>query len=148
MAKECNVVNMRKFIAALESGLYEQGMGRLRNGNRFCCLGVACEQARQAGVEMTVKKDQPVLPCGNPDCKMCGVDEGWIYDNEMGYLPLAVQEWLGIESKNPALSGCSATWWNDNEKVPFSTIAQLFRNEYLSEDNSAEEDALYASAGL
>lgn len=32
-----------KWVEALRSGKYQQGSGRLRIGNRFCCLGVACE---------------------------------------------------------------------------------------------------------
>lgn len=138
MGKECNVDNMRMFVNALESGLYEQGQGRLRSGDQFCCLGVACELARTNGVEMNVKKNQTVLPCGNPDCKSCGVEDGWTYDSEMGYLPLAVQEWLGIDTPNPSLSGCTATWWNDHENASFTSIAQLFRHEYLEESNPSE----------
>lgn len=33
----------RQWVAALESGDYEQGQLRLRRGNNFCCLGVACD---------------------------------------------------------------------------------------------------------
>ena len=32
-----------KWIAALESGKYEQGLGALNSGGQFCCLGVLCE---------------------------------------------------------------------------------------------------------
>ena len=32
-----------QWIAALRSGKYEQGKGRLREGDKFCCLGVACD---------------------------------------------------------------------------------------------------------
>lgn len=31
------------WLDALRSGDYEQGTGRLRTGNRFCCLGVLCD---------------------------------------------------------------------------------------------------------
>lgn len=34
-----------KWIAALRSGDYKQGLGMLRSGDRFCCLGVYCEVA-------------------------------------------------------------------------------------------------------
>lgn len=33
----------KKLVKALESGKYEQTTGRLREGNAFCCLGVACD---------------------------------------------------------------------------------------------------------
>lgn len=32
-----------KWCAALRSGEYKQGEGRLRRGNTFCCLGVAAD---------------------------------------------------------------------------------------------------------
>lgn len=33
----------RKWVDALRSGEYKQTRGRLRSGDRFCCLGVLCE---------------------------------------------------------------------------------------------------------
>lgn len=32
-----------KWVAALRSGKYQQGRGGLRNGDKFCCLGVLCD---------------------------------------------------------------------------------------------------------
>ena len=32
-----------KWVAALRSGEYQQGVGRLREENQFCCLGVLCD---------------------------------------------------------------------------------------------------------
>ena len=32
-----------KWVAALRSGKYQQGRDVLRNGDKFCCLGVACD---------------------------------------------------------------------------------------------------------
>lgn len=34
-----------RWVEALRSGDYEQGQSFLRNGNKFCCLGVLCEVA-------------------------------------------------------------------------------------------------------
>lgn len=34
---------MVKWIAALRSGKYKQGRGRLRDGDAYCCLGVLCD---------------------------------------------------------------------------------------------------------
>jgi hypothetical protein len=31
------------WVAALRSGLWKQGRNRLRDGDKFCCLGVACD---------------------------------------------------------------------------------------------------------
>lgn len=33
----------KKWVEALRSGKYKQGSGYLRSGDRFCCLGVACD---------------------------------------------------------------------------------------------------------
>lgn len=32
-----------ELVVALRSGKYEQGKDQLHDGNKFCCLGVACE---------------------------------------------------------------------------------------------------------
>jgi uncharacterized protein YndB with AHSA1/START domain len=42
MTKEQRQRNI-KLAEALESGEYEQGFGGLRNGDRYCCLGVATD---------------------------------------------------------------------------------------------------------
>lgn len=33
----------RRWVEALRSGEYQQGQGRLRDGDSFCCLGVLCD---------------------------------------------------------------------------------------------------------
>lgn len=40
----------REWIEALRSGKYEQGKGSLRDGDKFCCLGVLCDIAIKHGV--------------------------------------------------------------------------------------------------
>lgn len=35
--------NRRRLIDALRSGQYQQGRGGLRNGQSYCCQGVACD---------------------------------------------------------------------------------------------------------
>lgn len=39
--------NVAKLVAALRSGKFEQAHNQLRAGDRFCCLGVACEIYRR-----------------------------------------------------------------------------------------------------
>lgn len=34
------------WVAALRSGQYKQGVGTLRKGDTYCCLGVLCEVAK------------------------------------------------------------------------------------------------------
>ena len=47
----------QKWIDALRSGEYEQGQNCLQShraaGDRFCCLGVACKVAQEAGVKVS-----------------------------------------------------------------------------------------------
>ena len=38
-------VTRAEWIAALRSGAYKQGRDSLKRGDRFCCLGVACDLA-------------------------------------------------------------------------------------------------------
>ena len=37
----------RLWLEALRSGEYKQGRGLLRDGNKYCCLGVLCDIYRQ-----------------------------------------------------------------------------------------------------
>lgn len=40
--KRQQAAHRRKWVKALRSGEYKQGKNMLRNGDKFCCLGVAC----------------------------------------------------------------------------------------------------------
>lgn len=35
--------DVRKWVSALRSGKYQQGIGQLQSDSGFCCLGVACD---------------------------------------------------------------------------------------------------------
>ena len=43
MNKKLPVKIKQKWVEALRSGKYKQTKGELKNGQGFCCLGVACE---------------------------------------------------------------------------------------------------------
>lgn len=115
---------------ALRSGDYRQGVSRLRRradgGDRFCCLGVLCELAVEAGViEAPVESE-------------IGYRYGATGDllGDAVYLPPAVAKWAGL-STNPAVehvvgheAGGRMTRWStlaklNDSKTPFSTIADL-----------------------
>ena len=36
-----------KWVAALRSGQYKQGLGKLESNGRYCCLGVLCEISKE-----------------------------------------------------------------------------------------------------
>jgi hypothetical protein len=71
--------NARAWVRALRSGKYKQGKNQLRSGDRFCCLGVACELAVKAGVI-----GPPVL------------DKTYRYGDSRFELDQRVGNWLGL----------------------------------------------------
>ena len=76
----------KKWVAALRSGEYRQGTGRLRSkDDRFCCLGVLCDLAVRADV------------LGAPERG----DGYYLYGDEYrvsGSLPREVQAWAETDS--------------------------------------------------
>lgn len=70
------------WVDALRSGDYRQGRSYLQDDQgRFCCLGVACEVARQHGVEVEVERSE---------------HSHMVYDGSSAYPPKQVKEWLGL----------------------------------------------------
>jgi hypothetical protein len=98
----------QKWVAALRSGDYGQGHGALRNGERFCCLGVLCELAVQDGVI--------------PEPALHGLTSA--YCGESSTLPERVRSWAGLERRNPYVFDDSLAHLNDGGLV-FSEIADL-----------------------
>ena len=77
------------WTGALRSGDYTQGSGVLKTQTgSFCCLGVLCELAVQAGVI------PPVAEIKSLDAPDLTID--YQYGSETGVLPNAVQEWAGL----------------------------------------------------
>jgi hypothetical protein len=102
------------WIKALTSGEYKQGKEQLRDGDRFCCLGVLCDiYGKQKGV-------------------------AWAGDTFLGdfsALPRKVQKWAGLGESNPSLPDskfqhASLAEQNDYAKSGFKRIAQLIE-KYL-----------------
>lgn len=136
-----NETNMRLWVKALRSGDFEQGIGVLRKGDKYCCLGVACEVAIQAGLPVEVKVS---VACGVAGC---GCAEVTCYDGAQSALPASVMEWLGLDWENPSvpvpailrpssrvgaertLSAC-----NDSLRLPFHVIANLIEAAYLNNE--------------
>jgi hypothetical protein len=122
-----NVERIRAWARALETGEFEQTKQRLYRGplgseeygNRaeragYCCLGVACVVAEEAGLE---------------------IDGDW---RQLRILPPEVWDWFGLPSYNPSLHGIPATTWNDAYNTNFHGIANLVRAEYLKDDDGTE----------
>lgn len=111
----------RQWMAALRSGEYEQGYERLKEDGRFCCLGVLCDLAVKAGVVDGWRKKK--------------VTDAVILDSigatdETDFLPREVQEWAGIDEKNPVVDdGETLTGLNDVEGLSFEEIANIIEEE-------------------
>ena len=95
-----------KWVAALRSGKFKQGIGQLISEDRkkFCCLGVLCELHRRIthGDEWS---------------------QTGFYFGRSGALPDEVKKWAGLESQNPLVEGTSLANWNDGSTVGFRGIA-------------------------
>lgn len=119
------------WLEALRSGGYVQGTKGLRRqtstGVTWCCMGVLCDLAAYDEVNMVVQR-----PVEN------GVR--YRYDGNLGILPVAVQNWAGLDSCNPTVAGASLSLWNDGSRgddntpprrgYTFEEIADLIE-EYL-----------------
>jgi hypothetical protein len=123
--------NLRKWVAALRSGEYEQGKGALHLDGRYCCLGVACdlsktgEWLRQESRNLTgeVSAHSLTYRCGG--------------EGSTTAMPPKVQEWLGIVGPDPMVrvrwdtNPLPLSAVNDIEGLSFSEIADLIEEKYL-----------------
>jgi hypothetical protein len=110
---------------ALESGEYKQGQMELRNGDSYCCLGVACDlylRSKNLAWEKTENFSYACL-------------------RRTAYLASDVREWYGFESENPSLGDYPSDYCNDVLEMTFPEIAALFRNKYLQENPLGHEEA-------
>lgn len=104
--------NQRKWIDALRSGKYEQGIGDLHNNGKFCCLGVACDLFKD---ELEVFENSE------------GIFE---YDNKYYTLPKKMVEKLGLyDGRGKKMSNTtSLTNLNDFKNYNFNQIADELEN--------------------
>jgi hypothetical protein len=105
------VERIEAWTAALRSGKYKQAQGRLRRGDSFCCLGVACD------VYDPSKWDRH------------------LYLGRGGTLPVEVASALGIhppdERKLEAM--------NDGDFADFGRIARYIETEILPRVRKEQE---------
>lgn len=106
-----------RWLAALRSGEYVQGQGRLRrhdaDGTTYhCCLGVLCELAAANGVA----EYRHGLFYGLTTQLETGLN---------GVLPVDVKEWAGLASGDPMVGGRLLSTWNDTERSSFDDISHL-----------------------
>ena len=117
-----------RWVAALRSGDYDQGQGRLHakdaNGiSSFCCLGVLCDLAEKENIL------SEIIEFPNSD----GV--AVIYDDDESWLPTSVTEWSGLDHQGTFNDGldhqefATLAYLNDNGAT-FDHIATVIE-EYL-----------------
>lgn len=89
-----NQVVKEQWLRALRSGAYQQNRGALRTGDQFCCLGVLCDLASKQGVGQWTRGQGTYIFDTRSDI-----------DGENLLLPPAVQDWAGLEIRNPKVKG-------------------------------------------
>jgi hypothetical protein len=137
-----NKENMQLWVQALESGQYKQGQNSLARETkastwykpwtwsdtktRYCCLGVACEVARQNGVNLPKTTRYETVRYGKYATMT---------------LPAEVVQWLDVASSDPYVApGTSAVAANDELRWSFAKIAAELRKMYLTEENNETEE--------
>lgn len=114
-----------KWVAALRSGEYNQGVRalRYRDGGEdwYCCLGVLCELAVAEGV----------IPDPAPSPWPSPVDDGnsYCYAGSIVYLPDEVRVWAGLEVSNPRLGHSNLAELNDTGST-FADIARVIEENF------------------
>jgi hypothetical protein len=91
------------WVEALESGEFQQTTGVLTNkDDKDCCLGVACKVYQREVGGLTLSNDE----YGSV-----------LYDGQIGTLPAAVRDWLGLASEDGEYddAGYSQTLAGDND---------------------------------
>lgn len=112
-----------EWVKRLKSRKYKKGTSVLYNAdtNKYCCLGVLCEMAVDAGV---VKKTIRKKPVGVNEC-LVGYYEG----GGGGELPVKVRKWAGLKNASPTViyqgEETSLIHINDNTTNTFGQIANI-----------------------
>lgn len=118
--------NAKKWVAALESGGYDQTKGLLQRTAPdaeqqvgYCCLGVACKLAVEDGVDIKVEED----------------DGAVYFDGTRSVLPPAVSRWLNIDLYNDSGTYETADGQQtglaeqNDEGLSFAEIAAIVKSE-------------------
>jgi hypothetical protein len=134
----------QKWLEALRSGEYKQGRYALRqkstDGDKFCCLGVACDLYNKLGVGDPLEVKQTLF--GRNDSI-----PGVFYNEESTALPDSVRVALGLYSSSGAFvtpegNGKYLAIENDRGQT-FAQIADLIESEpdrlFFKETDNGQE---------
>jgi len=110
-----------RWLKALRSGKYPQGRNRLRQDNKYCCLGVLCEIAAQSKI-----KGEPVTSIETFKSNDISI---YYYDKERHYLPWSVVRWAGLPEQKPTVKvdgdGMADLAYLNDKGYTFEQIADL-----------------------
>lgn len=116
--------NAKKWVAALRGGQYKQGIGCLRNGNNYCCLGVACDLYCKEEGDISLLRGRH-----------------YFYGDEKLVLPIPVKKWLRL-SENDG-------YFVDNDNV-LTSLASRNDDGYtfneIADIIESEPEGLFADA--
>lgn len=109
-----------KWVAALRSGKYVQGRGRLHNasGGKFCCLGVLCD---------LYKRGHPKAEWVDGFFHPFGINDARESDSQA--LPVAVQAWAGLHAPNPAVNDQGSLAGLNDDGQTFDAIADVIEEQ-------------------
>lgn len=103
----------RKWIKALESGEYKQGIHLLRNRGKWCCLGVLCNMHAQEHPEIAATQKR----------------KGF-YLGESTVLPKEVMVWAGMNSDIGYIDHGEILANMNDSGVTFQEIAKVIRKNW------------------
>lgn len=139
------LAHRREWIAALRSGEFKQGQAALHSltdeGERFCCLGVACKIGGATEFQRYVRKHTNSE--GTEQVEMTYVLYGKV-GSSSEVLPPAAMAWLGVTASNPSVNmPVGSDYWPsrslatlNDEGQSFEFIADaLERNGFTDEDD-------------
>ena len=98
-----------KLVEALQGGKYKKGIEALRRGDRYCCLGVACD---------LYKKHEGIG-------EWAQLGSSWSFLGNIESLPQEVMSWLGFKDEAGALIGDI-----EERSLGLSSLMDLNDNEY------------------
>lgn len=104
-----------RWLAALRSGEYRQGQGRLRDGNAFCCLGVCAMIIDSEGWQ--------IQPGGR-----------WLHQDRLATLSLCTLASIGLTYHEQSMLSSM----NDDESLPFPEIA-----DWIEQNIPADPDHMH-----
>lgn len=91
----------KKWVKALRSGKYKQTRETLKDKHGYCCLGVLCDLAVQAGIATwEVKDNNKIFQIKTMEYSSIAVEGVKIPYLTASFVPKAVIEWAGLEEDN------------------------------------------------